>query len=189
MSCFNDRAEQRWGREVRPGCAGRAKASGNTSAEALVCLIVLKLEWMAGMKSHCHSCQPDGQRSPLSLPEGIGRPSRMGKSDMQRGEVALCLGSLLQLVLGLSYKVMSLVLGTTSVLWVASFNECECLCFIYALWIRNSGCSYSRSITAFLTVTIAPLFLHRRHRICLSCCHEPNQSLLGLGETNETHLK
>lgn len=109
---------------------------------------------MPGMKFHCHSCQPDGQSSPLPPSEGVGRPNRTETYSTRRGEAPLCLGSPLQLVLGLSYKVVSPVLDTTSVLWVTRFNEYECLHFIYAPQIRNLKRSYSRFIIIFLTVTV-----------------------------------
>lgn len=164
-SCFHARAEQRWGRDVRPGRAGRAKAllsaawsvgrREHVGSSSFMSYCPQAGGAMAGMKFHCRSCQPDGQSSPLPPPEGVGRPSRMETSRTQRGEAALCLESLLQLMLGLSYKVVSPELDTTSVLWLTRFNEYECLHCIYALWIRNLKRSYSRFIIDFLTATVA----------------------------------
>lgn len=163
-SCSRARAEQCWGRDVRPGRAGRAKAllsaawlagrREHASSSSFMSYCPRAGGAMAGMKFHCQYCQPDGQSSFLPPPEGVERPSRMETSRTQRGEAAFCLRSLLQLVLGLSYKVISPMLDTTSVLWVTRFNEYECLHFIYALRIRNLECSYSRFIITFLTVTI-----------------------------------
>lgn len=78
----------------------------------------------------------------------------MEMSCTQRAEAVLYLESLLQLVLRLSYKVISLVLDTTSFLWVTRFNGYKCLHFLRAPRLGSLEHSYSRFIIiAFLTVT------------------------------------
>lgn len=190
-SCSHAGAEQRWGRGVRPGCAGRAKAllsaawSGgrgeHVGGSSFMSNCPRAGRAMAGMKFHCHSCQPDGQSSPLPPLEGVRRPSRMETSRTQRGEAALCLGVpsaagagfiLSSYITGVGHNLSSLGYKVQRIR-VFAFHVCPMdkepraqLLQVHHRLCNGHHCS----------VKAGPLFRHHQ-QISLSSCREHDQNL------------